>query len=186
MSLSLDSKKIAKRYVLSLFHDVTKKKDIDSIAKDMNDLRAMIESSSDLQAFLKSPLHSRAVQEKTIESLANKAKLSSRVSNMLILLAQKGRLSILVSVIEESYAHLDRLSNVVPVNVATARTLSAADQKKIQSDIKKALGRDIAMQSYIDENLIGGIVIQIESTLIDGSIKTKLDRLEREMVARAA
>lgn len=186
MGLSLDSKKIAKRYVQSLFNGVTTKKDIDVIAKDINDLRGMIENSAELQSFLKTPLLSRDVQERTISALAAKAKLSSRVSNLLSLLATKGRLGILVSVIEQTYFHLDKMSDTVPVSVATARALSAADQKKVQAEIKKALGRDIIMQSYIDESLVGGIVIQVESILIDGSVKTKLDRLEREMIASAA
>lgn len=186
MSLSLDSKKIAKRYVQSLFADLPKKSDVDVIAKDVNDLYAMIQNSEELREFLKSPLHSKTVQKNAIGALAAKAQFSKRMVAFLELLAQNGRLNILPSAMQEAYAYLDKLSNVVPVHVATARNLSAADQKKIQGEIKKALGRDVMMQAYVDESLIGGIVIQVESTLIDGSVKTKLDRLERQMVGKAA
>ena len=186
MSQSLASRKIAKRYVNSLFADVSKKAEIDSIAKDMSDLGAMIQNSAELNAFLKSPLHSVDTQMDVIVALAKKAKLSAQVSSLLTLLVKNRRLNVLPAIVFETQEYLAKLSGTVPVSVATARALSATDQKKIQTQIKAVLGKDVIMQSYVDESLIGGLVIQVESTLIDGSIKTKLDKLERQLVGKAA
>jgi len=186
VSQSLEQTKIAKRYVNAMFSGFTKKTESTNAAKDMNDLLAMINASTDLQNFIKSPLLSKEQQVKGVEALAKKAKLSQSVSNLLVILADNRRLSLLPIIAREVEAHLARESGTVPVMIATARKLSAADQKKIGADIKKAVGADVSMQTYVDETLIGGVVIQIESTLIDGSIKTKLDKLERELTNRAA
>jgi F-type H+-transporting ATPase subunit delta len=186
VSQSLASRKIAKRYVNSLFADVSKKADIDSIAKDMSDLGAMIQNSDELAAFLKSPLHGTDTQMNVVEALAKKAKLSAQVTSLLQVLVKNRRLNILQTIIFETETYLAKASGTVPVSIASARALTATDQKKIQTQIKAVLGKDVIMQSYVDESLIGGLVIQVESTLIDGSIKTKLDKLERQLVGKAA
>lgn len=186
MTNSLEQIKIAKRYVNSLFESITKKTDQSAIAKDMKDLGAMIAASADLQNFIKTPLLSVDQHQIGIENLAKKAKFSRPVTNLLVLLAQKRRLNILPTIVAQVDAYLAELSGVVPVSIATARKLSAADQKKITGDIKAVVGKDINVTAYVDESLIGGMVIQVESTLIDGSLKTKLEKLERDLVGQKA
>jgi F-type H+-transporting ATPase subunit delta len=186
VSHSLEQVKIAKRYVNSLFAGLTTKKDMDAVAKDIADLGAMINGSTDLQNFTKSPLVSVTDHKDGMAKLAKKAKFSTPVSNLLSVMADNRRLNILPTLVSETQNYLAKQSGTVPVAIATARALSATDQKKIGADIKKAVGQDIAMQAYVDETLIGGMVIQIESTLIDGSIKSKLDKLERDLTRKVA
>ena len=186
MSNSLEQIKVAKRYVNSLFESVTKKTESTAIAKDMADLGAMVQASEELQNFIKTPLLSVEQQQAGIEKLAKKAKFSKITTNFLMLLASKRRLAILPMIVAQIDAYLAEQSGTVPVMIATARKLTAADQKKIGADIKAVIGKDVAMQTYVDESLIGGMVLQVESTLIDGSIKTKLDKLERELCGQKA
>lgn len=186
MNRSLEQTKIAKRYVNSLFGTLTTKKDSTVVAKDIADLGAMIASSSELQHFINTPLLSVEQQKAGVEALAKKAKLSSAVSNLLMVMAENRRLSILPAIVRETEAYLVKQSGTVPIAVATARQLSSADQKKIGADIKAVLGKEILMQAYVDESLIGGMVVQVESTLIDGSIKSKLDKLERDLTNKVA
>ena len=170
----------------SLFASVTAKKDVTEVAKDIYDLGNMIAGSAEFQNFIKTPLLSKNQQKAGLEKLAKKAKFSTFVSNLLMILAENRRLNILPAIVHETENYMAKQSGTVPVKIATARKLSAADQKKLATDIKNAVGSDVVMQTYVDESLIGGVVIQIESTLIDGSIKTKLDKLERELTNKAA
>lgn len=186
MVATLEAKKIAKRYVISLFSGFTKDTDISKAEKDINDLGAMVNVSDDLRVFITSPLLSKQQQSEGIAALAKKAKLTESVSNFLQLLVENRRLHLLPAIVAETESYLADQSGIVPVQVATARKLTAADQKKIQSDIKATLGQNVIMQTYIDESLIGGVVVQIGSTLIDGSIKHKLDKLERDLVKSGA
>lgn len=181
MARSLEQSKIAKRYVESLFADVKPGKPTTQIAKDLQDLGGMLDASKDLQDFIKSPLLSAGQQKAGLAKLSEKAKLSKSVSNFLLLLAENRRLHILPSMVWEADQYLAKQSGIVPVKIASARKLPPTEQKKIQGEIKTALGQDVSLQSYVDESLIGGLIIQVESTLIDGSLKTKLDRLERDL-----
>lgn len=178
--------KIAKSYVNALFDAVTTKKDMAAIASDMLDISNMISHSLELQTFLKSPLLSIDDHKVGLEKLAKKAKLSKPVTNMMMVMAANRRMSLLGLVAEEAQNYINRQSGTIPVEVTTANKLTAADQKKIATDLKNALGQDIVMQAYIDETLIGGVVIKAGSTLIDGSVRSKLDQLQRELLNKAA
>lgn len=182
MSRSLTARKVAKRYVQSLFAALDKKSDIEIAAKDIKDLGNMIAASAELQTFISSPLIQQQAQAQGIDALAAKAKFSKPVISLLQTLVKNRRLNILPALVIEAENHLAKQSGIVPVMISTARPMSAADQKKIQADLKAVLGKDVIMQAYVDESLIGGLVVQVESTLIDGSVKTKLDRLERKLV----
>ena len=186
MNYSLEQTKIAKRYVNSLFSALNEGREADKAAKDITDIGNMIEGSEDLRLFIKTPLLSATQQKAGIKKLSQKAKFSKEVENLLLLLAENRRLQILPAIVHETAAYLAKQSGTIPVTVSTARPLSTADQKKLHAEIKQSLGRDITIESHIDESLIGGLVVQIESTLIDGSLKTKLDRLERELTGAKA
>lgn len=186
MSQSLTSKKIAKRYVTSLFTGFTKDKESADAAKNIAEIGAMLTSSEDLRAFIASPLHTKDTQAAVMQDLAEKAKFTKPVADFLQVLVHNRRLNILPAIVTEAEAYLEKMAGTVSVNIATARKLAAADQKKIQTEIKAALGKDVVMQTFVDESLIGGLVVQVGSTLIDGSIKTKLDRLERQLVGKNA
>lgn len=187
MGRTLEQSKIAKRYVYSLFSELKTTKESNQVAKDLHDIGQMLNLSEDLQLFIKSPLLSEAQHIKGIEKLAGKAKFSLAVSNLLRLLAENRRLPILPHIVWEADKYMTKRSGVVPVMIASARKLPPTEQNKIKSEIKKSLKQDVTIQCYVDETLIGGLIIQVESTLIDGSLKTKLDKLERDLTsARAA
>jgi len=182
VSRSLTAKKIARRYVQSLFAALDKKSDVEVAARDIRDIGNMIANSSEFRIFISSPLIGQDVQFRVIKTLAERAKLSKSVIGLLQILVKNRRLNILPSVVLETENYLAEQSGVVSVMVSTARPMDGADQKRIQTELKAVLGKDIIMQSFVDESLIGGLVVQMGSTLIDGSIKTKLDRLERKLV----
>jgi F-type H+-transporting ATPase subunit delta len=186
VSKHLAQKKIARRYVASLFEGLASKTESNAVAKNISELGAMIENSEDLRNFVASPVHSKETQMNVFDALAKKAKFTGAVTNLLKLLVENRRLPLLSAIVTETEAYLAEQSGTVPVSIATARKLSATDQKNIQSQIKAVIGKDIIMQAYVDESLIGGIVVQVESTLIDGSIKTKLDKLERKLISANA
>jgi F-type H+-transporting ATPase subunit delta len=177
--------KIAKSYVSALFSAVTTKKDSDAIIKDIQDIDAMISGATDLQNFIQSPLLSVVDHKAGLEKLTKKAKLSDAVTNMMMVMADNRRLSLLPVVASEVRNFINQQSGTIPVTITTAHKLTAADLKKIANDLKGALGQDVTTEAFIDETLIGGVVIQAGSTLIDGSVKAKLNQLERELTRKA-
>jgi len=178
--------KIAKSYVNALFGALTTKKDSDGVINDLNDLGAMIANSAELKTFIESPLVCLSDQKVGVEKLAKKAKLSKVVTNLLMVMVENRRLSLLPVVVSEAQKYISQQSGAIPVTITTAHKLTAADLKKISNDLKTTLGQDVTTEAFIDETLIGGIVIKAGSMLIDGSVKAKLNQLERELTRKTA
>ncbi len=98
-------------------------------------------------------------------------------TNFLKLLLEYGRVSVLPEIAEHFEALKAKVENTVDVTVTSATKLSAAQQKEISTALRARLGRDINLETEIDESLIGGAVIRAGDVVIDGSLRARLDSL---------
>jgi F-type H+-transporting ATPase subunit delta len=103
-------------------------------------------------------------------------------SNFLKLLIENNR----IAVLPEISAHFEtlkaRVENSVDVIVTSATALSAEQQQEISKALKERLGREIRIETAIDENLIGGAVIQAGDIVIDGSLRARLEGLTTALI----
>jgi F-type H+-transporting ATPase subunit delta len=103
---------------------------------------------------------------------------NDRFGNFLALLADNRRLPLLPEIaglFEELRAEADR---VVKARITSATTLPAAEVDSIKAALKRRFGREVELETAIDESLIGGAVIDAGDVVIDGSLKSKLARLQ--------
>lgn len=104
-------------------------------------------------------------------------------TNFLKLLIEYGR----ISVLPEIAGHFDALKavveNTVDVTVTSASPLSAVQREAVSKALKNRLGREIRLETKIDENLIGGAVIRAGDIVIDGSLRTRLEGLSNALIA---
>ena len=102
--------------------------------------------------------------------------------NFLKLLLENGR----VAVLPEIAAHFEvlkaQIENVVDVTVTSASPISQAEQDTIASSLRARLGRDVNIDTEIDETLIGGAVITAGDVVIDGSLRARLDGLANALI----
>lgn len=101
----------------------------------------------------------------------------AQVDNLLRLLAENGRL-LLLGEIAELFDRLKAdVENSVDVVLTAAAPVNGAQQAKIVEALEKRFGRDINLHFELDENLIGGARLQADDLVIDGSIRTGLDKM---------
>ncbi len=103
-------------------------------------------------------------------------------TNFLKLLLEYRRVSVLPEIAEHFEALKAKVENTVDVTVTSATKLSAAQQKEISAALHARLGREINLETEIDENLIGGAVIKAGDVVIDGSLRARLDSLTNVLV----
>lgn len=175
----------AKRYASALLDIADSQGKTDSVLKDLNELRAMVEGSGELQDFLNSPRLSREQQLTTIQALAKKAKFQAATANFLSLLAQNRRLNMLMAMINMTEIEASNRRGEVAAMVQTAEKLTKAQEKALQDSISKAIGRAVAVQVEVKKDLIGGMVVTVGSQMIDDSVKRKLERLKIAMKSKA-
>jgi F-type H+-transporting ATPase subunit delta len=104
-------------------------------------------------------------------------------SNFLKLLLEYGRVNVLPEIAEHFDALKADAENTVDVVVTSATELSDDQRKAIATALKARLGREIRLETEIDENLIGGAVIRAGDVVIDGSLRSRLESLSNALIA---
>ena len=103
-------------------------------------------------------------------------------TNFLKLLIENGRVGVLPEIAERFEALRAEVENTVDVVVTSAAELSASQQNEIVTALASRLGREVRLETRIDENLIGGAVIRAGDVVIDGSLRARLDGLTNALI----
>jgi F-type H+-transporting ATPase subunit delta len=104
-------------------------------------------------------------------------------TNFLKLLLEYGRVNVLPEIAEHFDALKAKVENTVDVVVTTAATLGDDQKKAIVKALEARLGRDVRIETEIDETLIGGAVIRAGDVVIDGSLRSRLTGLSNALIA---
>jgi F-type H+-transporting ATPase subunit delta len=172
---------LADRYAAALFELADERKVLDAVADDLRALRAMLRDSADLRRLIRSPVLSREEQAKGIAAVAETAQVSPITRNFLGLLAQNRRLFALPEMIDGYLHRLAEARGEVTAHVITAQDLSPAQREAVNEQLRKAVGRKVAVDVEIDPGLLGGLVVRVGSRMVDASLKSKLNRLQLAM-----
>lgn len=172
---------LAERYGAALFDLADERKELDAVAGDLQALRAMLRDSAEFRRLIRSPVLSREEQGKAIAAIAAQAKLSSLTQNFLGLLARNRRLFVLPEIIGSFLQQLAERRGEVTAAVIAAQDLSPAQRAAVDEQLRKAVGRKVAVDLQIDASLLGGLIIKVGSRMIDASLKSKLHRLQLAM-----
>lgn len=102
---------------------------------------------------------------------------SNHGTNFLRLLLENRRVAVLPEIADRFEALKAQVENVVDVTVTAASAISDEQKNTIGKALKERLGRDVSIETEIDENLIGGAVIKAGDVVIDGSLRSRLEGL---------
>lgn len=179
LKLKKDSKtKIAQIYALALYEAAEEKKAVTKVSEDIGKLRDAVLADADIVKYLANPTWDISDKKEALKAVAQKIKLSSETLSCLGLIADNNRFGEL-AIILETFKHICyQKSGIVEVSVQAVKALSAAQDKKLQSNLEKMLSQKIVVNYEIKPELLGGLVIKFNSNMIDDSLKGKLNRLE--------
>lgn len=151
------------------------------MAEELNALKTAIAESEDLRRFIRSPLHDRDEQTKVMGAILDKAGAEDLVRRFVLVVAHNRRLFVLPRIIDAFLAELAHRRGEVTAKVVAAHDLSDKQKDALLAALRKAVGGKVQMDLRIDEGLIGGLVVQVGSRMIDTSLRSKLERLELAM-----
>jgi len=172
---------IATRYATALFDLADETGALDKLEADVGTLEAALADSADLRDLITSPIYGRDVSMAAIGKLAEAMDLSAITGNTLRLMAQKRRLFVLPAMLVALRARIAAHKGEVSADVTSAKALTKAQLEKLAKVLKAATGHEVNLKSTVDESLIGGLVVKVGSTMIDTSIKAKLNALQNTM-----
>jgi len=172
---------VAGRYATALYELGREAKSLDKVEKDLLDLEAALRESPELRDLIASPVYPRAEQGAALRAVAERMGLGMEVTNTLGVMAANRRLFVLPRMIEAVKALIADARGETTAEVTSARPLSGAQRKALSETLREKVGRDVKLDEKVDERLIGGLVVQVGSRMIDTSIRSKLARLQNAM-----
>jgi F-type H+-transporting ATPase subunit delta len=172
---------LAERYAAALFELADERRTLDEVAADLRQLREMLESSGDFLRLIRSPVLSRGEQAKAIGVLAERAELSPLVRDFLGVIARNRRLFAVPAIIEAFLHKLAARRGEVNAQVTTARPLSETQLATLNEQLRRSIGSRVSVDVRVDPELIGGMIVRVGSRMVDGSVKSKLQRLQLAM-----
>lgn len=172
---------LAGRYAVALFELAVEEKTLDRVAEELKALKALLDDSEELQMLTNSPVISRKNQAAAMSKMVKAAKFSKTVENFIGVVTANRRLSQLNNIINEFNRYLAHHRGEVNASVVTAYKLDKKQLDALSAKLKSMVGSDVNIETKLDEELLGGMVVRIGSRMIDSSLKTKLANLEATM-----
>lgn len=169
------------RYATALFELADEQNQLDEVASDLKSVGNMIEQSADLRRLIYSPVISREDQLAAIDSVLKTAKVRQTIQNFIGVVTHNRRLFALPTMIKGYQSLLAEHRGEATAELITAKPLTEIQMSAIENSIKQAVGTKVALESKVDESLLGGLVLKIGSRMIDTSLKTKLAQLRLAM-----
>ena len=172
---------LAQRYAAALLELAEDKHAIDAVSGDLVALGQMIADSSDLRTLIQSPLLQRAEQTRAITAVAQAAGLGELTQRFVGLVASNRRLFALPAIIRAFRKMLADKRGEVAAEVTAAHALTDAQKAAVSEAIKRVVGGKVTIDMKVDPGLLGGLIVRVGSRMIDGSVRTKLQRLQLAM-----
>lgn len=171
----------AARYARALLDVAVKEGDPDKAAQELDDFIQLLRRHAALDRVMLNPAIPAARKRAAVAELTKLASFSPVVSRLLGLLAERDRLELLHE-LSAAYRQLllDR-KGVVRAEVTTSVPLSPDRATAIEKRLKAVTGKSVSMVTKVDENIIGGVVARVGSTVYDGSVATQLKRLRERL-----
>ncbi|HEY1404210.1 MAG TPA: ATP synthase F1 subunit delta [Pyrinomonadaceae bacterium] len=172
---------MARRYAAALADVVIAQGEAREVQEELNAWAQMLADNSALLEVFRNPTIPYEQKRNVLNTLIARTRVRPTTANFLQVLLQNHRLSELQEINQKFALQLDERSGVVSAQVTTARVVPEATKETLREQLGTLTGKKVRLQFAVDEELIGGIVTRIGSTVYDGSVRTQLQQIKQKM-----
>jgi F-type H+-transporting ATPase subunit delta len=161
---------------------VTKKLDTAAIDAQIADYLSAWNESKELRDVFENPSIAAEQKLAVLDRINTKLGLSAEVRNLLAVLINHNRIAGAAEVVSEYRKEINRRLGIEDVRITTARSLNEADRVGLVAGVGRITGAKVEASFIEDAAILGGVVVRIGSTVYDGSVRGRLDRLRQSLV----
>ena len=173
---------VARRYARALLDVSTEAHATDQIAEQLAALSSAVSGSADLRDLLANPAYTRANRRAVLESVASALGANHpALHNLLLLLIDRDRTPYLPDITRIFRSLADARAGRVRGQVTSAVPLPSDALTKLAKALEQVTQRKVVLETKVDPSLIGGVAAQVGSVLYDGSIRTQLEEMRRQL-----
>jgi len=173
---------IAEVYARALFEVATEKNKIDVVREELGQFTDALADSRELQTFFFSPYFSTEEKKDGLHKAVTGA--DPEIQNFLELLLEKHRMPVVFRIRRDYDQLWEDAHKLLPVQITSAVELDPSIAERIGDEIGRQTGRTVELTSTVDPDVIGGIVLRVGNSILDASIRNRLENL-RKQVAKA-
>ena len=175
------AKDIARVYASSLLDMGQQQKELPEIEEAIGFLADLVKESEEFRNFLASPGIPKDAKKKFIEKVFG-GRIPDTVIHFLKVLLDNDRQTCIVEIREAFAASVDEIHNRKKVTVISSVRLDEGMMKKLGDRLKDVFKKDVVLEEEIDEKILGGIIIKIGDTVIDGSLAKDLRNIRNNLL----
>jgi F-type H+-transporting ATPase subunit delta len=171
---------IAEVYARALFEVATEHDKLDVVREELGEFADALADSRELQTFFFSPYFSTEEKKEGLHKAVTGADES--VANFLELLLENHRMPVVFRVRRDFDRLWEEENKLLPVQITSAVELDPSVADRIGEEIGRQTGRTVELTSTVDPDVIGGIVLRVGNSILDASIRNRLENLRKQVV----
>ena len=171
-----------KSYSQALYELAFEEKNLNDVEKNVISLLRLISQSEDFNSLIKDPTNKQENQLNVINIIFEKFNLNNLLKKFLNFLVIKRRFFYVEKILKDFLMICSKNRGEISAKLTVAKELNENQINKIKNDLSQNFGSDVKLNYNYDPGLIGGLIMQIESIMIDTSIKNKLQQIEKKMI----
>jgi F-type H+-transporting ATPase subunit delta len=175
---------VADAYAKPLLELATEQGQTSEIAEELSQLAEVIAQNKSFAMYLADPGIGQEERKQTLGRLFD-GKVSPLMHNFLGVLNVRNKLVILPAIAAAFERQLEEQRGNIEVDVTTAQKLSPEDLELVRQKVSSALGKNAIVHQYVDESILGGLVVRVQDKLIDASVRYQLQAMKEQLLAAA-
>ena len=172
----------AKSYSQALYELASEEKKLNDIEEHVVSIINLISQSEDFDSLIKDPTNKQDDQLNSINIIFEKFNLNNLLKKFLNFLVVKRRFFYVEKILKDFVMICSKNRGEVSAKLTVAKELNENEINKIKDELSQNFGSNVKLNYNYDPDLIGGLIMQIESVMIDTSIKNKLQQIENKMI----
>ena len=171
----------SKSYASALYELSKESAELDKVEEGINSLSQLMKESSDFKNLILNPTVSKEDKKNIMLAIADKNNFSAILKKFLSFLSIKNRLFFLNKICDAFLNLISVNKNELRAKIVSPKKLSDEEKKIIEKELSEDFKSSLSINYEYNPDLIAGLTIQIGSTMVDTSIKSKLKKLEKSM-----
>jgi F-type H+-transporting ATPase subunit delta len=174
---------LARRYAKALLEIGIATQTFDALGKELSRLTTQLAGSAELTQVLENPIFPLSKRRDVLDEIVQRLAISKTVRNFVQLVLAKGRIAALADIARVYRTLVDEHAGRVRATITSAGPLDVALEVRLKQALEKQSGKVVLLEKREDPTLVGGMVTQIGDLMIDGSVRTQLERIREELLS---
>lgn len=174
-------REIANRYATALFELGRTNNNLSDLKQEAQALKKVVEDNEQIQHLLENPLFDVGEQLDAMTAIVDQAGYSDDVKNFAKVIIEHGRGSIITAICDRFIDQINDHKGIVHIDATSAKPMTDEQTDDLISAMKSSGKSQVTVENIIDPSILSGLIIQIGSTVMDDSGRSKLNRLKSNL-----